>query len=178
MLVIIGLGNPGEKYKRTRHNAGFLLIDELQKKWDLPDFSFDKKFGAEISEGKFQNNKVLLAKPQLFMNRSGETVQQIIHFYKLSATDIIIAHDDLDIEIGNWKFSEDLSSAGHNGVENIIEKIGTQNFKRVRIGVEAEGGREMRGPISGEKFVLQNFSDDELEKIKDLNKIILKKLPV
>jgi PTH1 family peptidyl-tRNA hydrolase len=171
MKLIIGLGNPGEKYKNNRHNSGFIIMDELKKDWDFPDFEFSKKFNAEISENNAQGEKTMLVKPQTFMNNSGEAVQKIMDFYKLSPEEITVIHDDLDIELGKMKISSDSSSAGHNGIESIIEKLGTQNFKRIRIGIEGEEKRKNRA-VPGEVFVLQDFSEDELEMIKKLAKEI------
>lgn len=199
MLLIIGLGNPGEKYKKTRHNAGFIIADELQKKWNFPEFKFNKKFDSEMTEGVIlsvilsesalggeaegsranispNENKLILAKPQTFMNRSGEAARKIMDFYKLTPENIIIIHDDLDIEIGKYKISKDLSSAGHKGVQAVINNIGTQDFKRIRMGVEKEGGRENRRNISGDDFVLQNFEEEEAEKLKRLVREIEKEI--
>lgn len=171
MKLIIGLGNPGEKYKKNRHNSGFILIDELKEDLDFPDFEFSKKFDAEISEGNVGEEKIFLAKPQTFMNNSGNAVQKIISFYKLTPDDITIVHDDLDIDLGKIKISNDSGAAGHNGVQDIIDKIGTQNFKRFRIGIEGEEKRKTR-IIPGDVFVLQDFSDEELKNIKNLAKEI------
>lgn len=173
MILIVGLGNPEKKYKNTRHNAGFIIINELQKKWDFQEFEFNKKFDSEISISPTlgngnAKNKIILVKPQTFMNCSGEAVQKIINFYKLTPENIIVIHDDLDIEIGKYKISTGSSSAGHKGIQSIIDNIGTQKFKRIKIGVEKFGGRENRGDISGENFVLQNFEDEEIEKVKNL----------
>ena len=190
MLLIIGLGNPEEKYKKTRHNAGFIAVDKLRKKWNFPEFKFNKKFNAETSispplekgelKGDLKNkllyptneNKTILAKPQTFMNRSGETVREIMNFYKLTLENIIVVHDDLDIEIGKYKISTGSSSAGHKGVQSVINNIGTQEFKRIRIGVEKSGGRKNRGNISGDDFVLRDFEEDEIEKVRKLAKKI------
>lgn len=179
MIIIIGLGNPGEKYAHTRHNAGFLMLDEIRKTWGFPEFEFNKKFNAEISEGTYKiqdtKYKLLLVKPQTFMNKSCEAVQKILSFYKLTPNDIVIIHDDLDLEIGKYKISEKSSAAGHNGVQDIIDKLGTQNFKRIRIGVETSGGRINR-QIPGEDFVLQDFTEEEYEKIMDLSQKISEEL--
>jgi len=179
MKIIIGLGNPGEKYVRNRHNTGFIVIDKLRKKWDFPEFKLEKKFNSDISEGllKIQNSKskILLIKPQTFMNRSGEAVQKILSFYNLTPSDLVLIHDDLDIEIGNYKISKDSSAAGHNGIQDIFDKLGTQEIKRMRVGVEIEGGRENR-KLPGEAFVLQDFTDSEYEKVIKLTKEISKEL--
>ena len=180
MKIIVGLGNPGEKYEKNRHNAGFVMIDEFRKELskadDFSEFILAKKFNAEISEGFIdEGNKIIFVKPQTFMNKSGDAVQNIMSFHKANISDLIIIHDDLDIEIGNYKVSENSSAAGHNGVQDIFDKLGTQKIKRIRIGVETEGGRENRkapGSLSsetlvkGERFVLQDFTDDEYKKVK------------
>lgn len=174
MKIIIGLGNPGKEYEKTRHNAGYTFVDALQKHCDLSTFALNKKFHAEISEGICKNHiKTILVKPQTFMNLSGQTVRAIIDYYKISPEDLIIAHDDLDIEIGNYKISQNIRAAGHNGVQNIIEILGTQDFTRIRIGVEVKGGKHQRGEISGKDFVLQKFSTDESDLItKVINEIV------
>lgn len=166
MKIIVGLGNPGEKYENNRHNVGFLILDGINKIMPLPfsDFSFNKKFNAAIAERTLSDKKFIFIKPQTFMNASGESVQKILSYYKATPEDLVVIHDDLDIEIGNYKIQKDVHSVGHNGVESIIHQLGTQNFTRVRVGVEKLGGRKVRN-ISGEDFVLQDFSPEELEKI-------------
>ncbi len=171
MKLVIGLGNPGEKYQKNRHNTGFIILDELKKNWNFSNFEFSKKFNADISEGIFEGDKIILAKPQTFMNNSGEAVQKIMSFYKLAPEDILVIHDDLDINFGESKISNDSGPAGHNGVQDIINKTGTQNFKRIRVGIEGEEKRKTR-IIPGDVFVLQDFSVEELEKIKSLAKEI------
>lgn len=186
MKIIFGLGNPGDKYEKNRHNVGFIILDELKKDWNFPDFEFSKKFDTEISEGKInpplpsgegrgegddENNKVILAKPQTFMNKSGESVQKIMSFYKLTPEDIIVIHDDLDINLGEFKISTNCGPAGHNGVQDIIDKIGTQTFKRIRVGIEGTETRKNR-VIPGDVFVLQDFGEEELKLVKNLVKEI------
>lgn len=171
MKLIIGLGNPGEKYQKNRHNTGFIILDELKENWNFSNFEFSKKFNADISEGIFEGDKIILAKPQTFMNNSGEAVQKIMSFYKLAPEDILVIHDDLDINFGESKISNDSGPAGHNGVQDIINKTGTQNFKRIRVGIEGEEKRKTR-IIPGDVFVLQDFSVEELEAVKNLAKEI------
>ena len=181
MRIIVGLGNPGEKYKYTRHNAGFIILDELKSIFNFPEFTFEKKFNAEISEGFIPvipseapprseaegSNRIILAKPQTFMNLSGNSVRAILDFFKLSPEDIIVIHDDIDIDFGKIKTAEDSGAAGHNGVQNIIDNLGTQKFKRFRIGTLGDAQRkELK--IPADEFVLQKFSDVELETIKNL----------
>lgn len=175
MKLIVGLGNPGKKYEKTRHNFGFMAIDFLREKYNAPNFKMNKKCNAEISK----TDDFIFAKPQTFMNKSGEAVAKLLSFYKLTARDITVLHDDMDIEFGKIRESVGSRAAGHNGVQSIIDSVGTQDFKRIRLGVgrppsfaKASDG----GPanIPPEDYVLQNFPPEELEKIPD----ILKKISV
>jgi len=164
MILIIGLGNPGEKYKNTRHNIGFRIIDEFQKKNNFPDFRLGKKFNAEISEEIFDGKKNILAKPQVFMNNSGQSVKKLSTSYKLQATSIFVIHDDIDLPVGKIRISKGSGSAGHKGVESIIKELKTKDFARVRIGIQ---------PINNkvkniETFVLQKFSKDEEKILKEV----------
>jgi PTH1 family peptidyl-tRNA hydrolase len=169
MKIFFGLGNPGADYAMTRHNAGFIFLDKLREHYNLPQFTQNKRFHADVTDGPHETYaKVILVKPFTFMNHSGDSVQRILSYYKLNMQDIVIIHDDLDIEIGKFKISTNMRAAGHNGIQNIIENLGTQEFTRIRIGVEAEGGRNNRGPITGEKYVLQKFSPDELQRLDDV----------
>lgn len=171
MKLIIGLGNPGKKHKNTRHNIGFMLVDKLRETWNFPKFEMNEKFDSEISKDELKidgwKSEILLVKPQTFMNNSGTAVKKIMDFFKVSPADLIVIHDDLDIETGKFKISSDSRAAGHNGVQNIIDKLGTQNFKRLRIGIEGEKKRKGR-VLSGEDFVLQSFPPDELVIINEI----------
>lgn len=175
MRLIIGLGNPGKEYLKTRHNAGFIILDALRETWNFSDFKLEKKFFAELSEGSINGEKIILAKPQTFMNASGQSVRALMDFFKLSPEDIIIIHDDLDIDFSVFKVSTDSSAGGHNGIIDIIEKLGTQKFKRMRIGIEGTEAKKTR-LMSGKDFVLQNFSEAELQTLKDLAIEISKEL--
>jgi PTH1 family peptidyl-tRNA hydrolase len=191
MVLIVGLGNPGKKYQKTRHNIGFRVVDFFfEKNRDRSNFSnfkFEKKFPALISEGKFDNEKIILAKPQTFMNESGKAVKSLIKnfsYFKLqiNATAIIwslwVVHDDIDIPLGKIKISIGRGSAGHKGVESIIKELGTlkeslqlatgqaKNFVRFRIGIQPESGK----PKNVEKFVLQKFNKEEEKIVKEVIK--------
>lgn len=167
MKLIIGLGNPGKNHATTRHNAGFLFLDFLQKAWHTEAFHEDKKMSAEISEGQVGKEKVLLIKPTTFMNASGTAVSQLVHFYKLAPEDIMVIHDDLDITPGTYKVTPSSRAAGHNGVSDIIEKLGTQDFYRIRLGIGRPA--EIKGVcIPSHDFVLQNFSSEELTLLSTL----------
>ncbi|MEA3398728.1 MAG: aminoacyl-tRNA hydrolase, partial [Patescibacteria group bacterium] len=170
MRIIIGLGNPGEKYKTTRHNAGFMTLDYLAEKKGQA-WLFNKKFNAKI----IKSNDLLLAKPQTFMNNSGQAVQAIMSFYKLLpkklkmltaknsdlADTLTVIHDDIDIELGKTKTAVNSGSAGHNGINSIISHLKTKNLKRIRIGIKTDQTNKM--PV--EKFVLQKFNDEEKKTI-------------
>ena len=162
--LIIGLGNPGEKYKKTRHNVGFMAVDAIANK-----FPFDSaqgkqlKFNAEISEGAINGEKIILVKPQTFMNESGKAVKAIMDYYKIGIADIIVIHDDLDIALGKYKIVQNRTSAGHKGVQSIIDNLGTKDFTRVRIGIEIT---DCKIPV--ESFVLENFEEEEQKIIDEI----------
>jgi PTH1 family peptidyl-tRNA hydrolase len=159
-MIIIGLGNPGDKFKNTRHNAGFLALDEFSQKNRCSVFKLSKKFLAEISEDNIFAKNIILAKPQTFMNESGKAVKKILAQKKNGK--IIVIHDDLDLPLGKIKIVENRGSGGHKGVESIIKNLGTENFIRIRIGIVPESGK----PEATEKFVLENFKKEEKEILK------------
>lgn len=157
MKVIIGLGNPGEKYQHNRHNVGFMVLDSLKNKLDGDlKFEMNKKFNAEIAQTK----EYILVKPQTFMNDSGAAVSKISRFYKIKNEDLYIVHDDLDIPIGGYKVQFGKGPQVHNGLLSIETDLGTDQFWNVRVGVE---NREVRGNkgIPGMVYSLQNFSPEE-----------------
>lgn len=171
MRLIIGLGNPGKEYERTRHNTGFLFVDVLRKKWNFPDFVPEKKFVSLVSADMKDGEKTLLVKPETFMNRSGEAVSALVNFFKLTERDITIIHDDLDLPFGTFKVSTDSGAAGHNGVADIIEKLGTKEFRRVRIGI----GRPADGRDPAD-YVLARFTEEEEAKLPELFESISRSL--
>ena len=151
MKLIVGLGNPGREYENTRHNVGFMVIDKLQEKQNLSDFKVFKK-------GLISKNKdVILLKPQTYMNLSGESVREVVDFFKIKEEDIIVVHDDLDIPVGSLRLRENCSAGGHNGIKNIILHLGNQNFKRMRLGVSKNK------LIDTKDYVLSNFNKEEKE---------------
>ena len=171
MKLIIGLGNPGEEYKKTRHNAGFLTVDKLVSNSKYPILSTQSKFNAEISQSTINDEKIILAKPQTFMNNSGQAVKAIVDYYKIDLENIIVIHDDLDIPIGEYKISKNKNSGGHKGVQSIIDYLGTKDFTRFRIGIMTENKK-----IPTEKFVLERFSREEMEIVKGVIKEIVKEI--
>ena len=181
MKIIVGLGNPGEKYKNTRHNAGFMAIENIASRLNL-DWQENKKLKAEIAK----NQDIVLIKPLTFMNNSGQAVQAVLSYYKLLpkklgllkiknsdlSESLTVVHDDIDIELGKYKNSIDSRSAGHNGVQSIINYLKTKNFNRIRVGIKTDALNN----IPSEKFVLQKFSSEESTTIKNLIPEIIKEL--
>ena len=155
MFLIVGLGNPGLKYKNTRHNFGFMTLDELRKQNDLPKFKMNKKLLAEISSGEIGDRKVVLAKPQTYMNESGLVVKAIFNFQ--FSKNLIIVHDDIELPLGELRISQNISAKGHNGVRSIIQHLGTKDFLRLRLGIQMY---EVP-PHTLDKFVLGRFSKEE-----------------
>ncbi|OGH60166.1 MAG: aminoacyl-tRNA hydrolase [Candidatus Magasanikbacteria bacterium RIFCSPHIGHO2_01_FULL_33_34] len=170
MKLIVGLGNPGKKYEKTRHNVGFMVLDYLKKnlsKYNIGSWELSKKFNAEICGCVINNEKIILAKPMTFMNHSGQSIQLIANFYNITPENIIVAHDDKDLILGQLKIQINRGHAGHNGIKSIIEHIKSQNFHRIRVGIASTNENKMKN-IS--KFVLNKFSLFEkrnLEKMID-----------
>ncbi|HOX60558.1 MAG TPA: aminoacyl-tRNA hydrolase [Candidatus Magasanikbacteria bacterium] len=157
MKLIVGLGNPGKQYEKTRHNYGFMVLDALRErlsshgagKWEL-----SRKFNAEICGTNYGGERVILAKPMTFMNESGLSVQLLAHYYKILPADILIIHDDKDLQLGLVKVQFDRGHAGHNGVRSIIERLHTQAFARVRLGIAPNNLKKMADTAD---FVLDKF---------------------
>jgi len=155
MITIIGLGNPGEQYKNTRHNVGFMAIDVFAEKNNFPKFELQKKSNALISK----NDNVILVKPQTFMNESGRAIKQIIS--NINAADLVVIHDDIDLPIGKMKIVKERGSAGHKGVESIIKNIGNDGLVRIRIGIGSSPRQVQGEKVEAMKIVLKNFSAEE-----------------
>lgn len=156
MKLIVGLGNPGHEYLNSRHNIGFMIVDFFAKKSGL-DWNFDKKFNSEIAK----SGEVIIAKPRTFMNKSGDAVSKIVNYYQVAGDELIVIHDDIDLELGKLRFRRGMSSGGHNGVEDIIQKLGTKEFWRLKVGI----GRPENEKMDVEDWVLSSFSSNEREKI-------------
>ena len=161
MFVIVGLGNPGKKYENTRHNAGFIAIDALADKYGIS--ISEKKHKALCGSGVIEGNKVVLVKPQTFMNLSGESVRSIMDFYKIDPEeDMLVIYDDISLAPGNIRIRKKGSAGGHNGIKSIIAHAGTQNFMRVKVGVgEKPSGWDLAD------YVLGHFSDEDNQKLKE-----------
>lgn len=159
MKIIVGLGNPGPEYDKTRHNAGFLFIDKMSEGLE---FSLDKKFEANVCKTR----NFIFVKPQTFMNDSGRSVRKIVDFYKLSASDLVLIHDDLDIKLGEYKIQMGVGPKVHNGVTSVEQCMPDKNFLRVRLGVDGRDDSFFEG--SGADYILGKFSKSEIESLEDV----------
>lgn len=171
--IIIGIGNPDKQYYNTRHNIGFMLLDSMAKKCGTDNFEFEKKINADVLKCPLNEKSILLVKPQTFVNKSGETVKKALAFYKLKPEQILIIHDDLDIEFGNSKFSFGKDSAGHKGVDSIIKSLKTNKFGRLRMGIANSLLKKARHQKTLEAkkrkvgdFVLSRFTPTEQKEIQ------------
>ncbi len=153
MKLIVGLGNPGGKYGNSRHNVGFVVVEEVAKKMGV-EFTGQDKFKSEVARGE----GYLLVKPQTFMNASGEAVAKLAGFYKIKVEEIVLVHDDLDIKLGEFKFQNAVGPKVHNGVESVEESLGSKDFWRARVGIDGRGGERS---VAGEEYVLANFLEEE-----------------
>ena len=154
-LLVVGLGNPGEHYARTRHNLGFLVADLLAARLGAK-FKAHKRSGAEVLTGRLAGRSVVLAKPRCYMNESGRQIGPLAKFYSVPPADIVVIHDELDLEFGSIRLKFGGGEGGHNGVRSVASALGTKDFQRVRIGVGRPPGR--KDPAA---FVLENFTAAE-----------------
>ena len=158
MKLIVGLGNPGAQYQETRHNVGFSLVDLLATRWSI-DLK-RRKHEAIFGQGRYRDDSIVLLKPQTFMNCSGQSVSQAVKFYKVDQKDFLVVVDDMDLELGRLRVRPQGRAGGHNGLRDIIEKLGTHEFARLRLGIGSA-----RGP-QAVSHVLGNFDADETELIQ------------
>lgn len=160
MYVIVGLGNPGKQYEHTRHNVGFDVIDILSKEYGISVTKIKHK--ALIGEGRVGSEKVILVKPQTYMNLSGETLIDIYNYYKVDSNNIVVIYDDIDLEVGKIRIRKKGSGGTHNGMRSILKCLGTNEFPRVRIGVsKPRQGQDLAD------FVLSRFRKEEADDIQD-----------
>lgn len=161
MKLIIGLGNPGKKYEPTRHNIGWRALDILAPK---AAWKTSKKFQSALAEINIAGEKIILAKPQTFMNKSGQAAQALVSFYKIPLDDVLIIHDDIDLLAGTTRLRQEGGSGGHNGLASIIELLGTEKVSRLKIGIaEKQAGKQA---IPSEDYVLARSSAEAEAKIK------------
>lgn len=159
MKLIIGLGNVGEKYHLTRHNIGFIVLDEYASKTNI-QFKYDSKLEAFVGETRIKGEKVILAKPTTYVNLSGNAVIKLMNYYKVELEDILVIYDDIDLSLGYIRVRETNGHGGHNGIKDLINHLKTKDFKRIRIGI----GNNSNIPL--DQHVLGKFSKVEIEKIK------------
>lgn len=158
MKLIVGLGNPGKEYENTRHNAGFLIVDSLVKKLNI---EFDKtKCKSIYAIYRINDEKIIIAKPQTYMNLSGEAVVSLMKFYNIDINDVIIIHDDLDLPLGKLRLRYQGSCGGQNGMRNIIDLTGTDHINRIRIGISNDSS------IDTKDYVLSKFSKEDMNVFK------------
>ncbi|MBI4032361.1 aminoacyl-tRNA hydrolase [Candidatus Berkelbacteria bacterium] len=158
MKLVVGLGNPGEKYQATRHNVGWLVVDALGKALGAGEWRHDDRFEADLVEVGQGQDKLILVKPTTFMNNSGRAVERIRAFYKLDPADIVVIHDELALPLGTLRIRLGGETAGHNGIGSLIHHLGTDQFWRVRIGIETDHPGRSADPTN---FVLSRFPADE-----------------
>jgi PTH1 family peptidyl-tRNA hydrolase len=166
-ILLVGLGNPGAEYQLTRHNVGFLCLDDFVSKTDeMEDWIEKKSLKCLLSSGRTGDKRVIAMKPTTYMNLSGEAVQAVAQFYKIHPDNIVVIHDELDIDFGQIRLRIGGSSAGHNGIKSVTQQLGTEDYGRIRIGV----GPKHPARIKSEDFVLQKFSGDQLEQLPNLTR--------
>jgi PTH1 family peptidyl-tRNA hydrolase len=162
MKMIVGLGNPGPKYLMTRHNVGFMVIDALAESWgQSSQFKEEKK--ALVQKLSFEGESVLIVKPQTFMNLSGQAVQPLMHFYKVALEDLLVMHDEVDLPYGQMRFQKKRGHGGQNGVRNIHELLGSNEYGRLKMGV----GRPAHPEHGVADWVLSPFSKEEFKSLPD-----------
>ena len=159
--LIVGLGNPGPRYRFSRHNAGFLVLDQLAQKHGMA--LSQRLFEALVTRGKIAGESVIAAAPQTFMNLSGTAVRRILDFYRIEVVDLIVIHDDMDLPFGTIRLKEGGGHGGHKGLISVIEQLGNPGFLRVRIGIGKPVMREMV-----ESYVLSPFSEEEMQTVPDI----------
>ena len=158
MKLIVGLGNPGKEYEKTRHNTGFMILDQFAKDMGM---KFSTKMNGMYAKGKIDGESFILLKPLSYMNLSGIVVKQYVDYYKVKPSDILVIHDDLDLELGKVRIRSKGSSGGHNGIKNIIVHLNSEEFKRIRVGI----GKDEN--ISTIDYVLGKFNDEALKVLEE-----------
>ncbi|MEF2175083.1 MAG: aminoacyl-tRNA hydrolase [Candidatus Absconditabacteria bacterium] len=171
MLLFVGLGNPGDKYIKTRHNIGFIILDSITEFYGFSKFSFDKKYNGFVSKGSIFGEEIIAVKPQTYMNLSGDCVQKVSQYYNITSNNILVIHDDLDFDVGVVTLRESISAGGHNGIKDIKLKLGLEKLWRLKIGI----GRPLeRAHVT--PYVLGNFSNSELNLIQQKQSTILQQV--
>jgi len=164
MKLIIGLGNPGKKYEQTWHNLGFEAVEKIRKSLAWPEFKKSVKFKAVITKGELNGETIILTQPQAFMNNSGLSAAALANYFKIKPADIIVIHDDLDLPLGKIRLTTNSSAGGHNGLKSIIEKLGTKNFLRAKIGIRSEALNK----IDPADFVLMGWNKKDQKTVAEI----------
>lgn len=179
--IIVGLGNPGEEYGKTRHNAGRIILEALREEYAKDAFEYNKKLNALAANAKIGKEKVLLLAPETFMNNSGKAVSPLVKSVK-AARKLVVIYDDFNLPLGRIKISFNRSSGGHNGLESIIRAVKTEAFPRIRIGTAPANAKGLakvpHGDDKVEKFILGPFKDEEMKALKKVSKIALEAVRV
>ncbi len=162
--MVVGLGNPGLQYKFSRHNIGFRIIDNLAREIET-EFKKVKSYDSLVSRGKLMNHKLILVKPQTYMNLSGKSASKIVSYYRISFQDLLIVYDDLNLELGQIRIRKRGSAGGHKGVESIIQYLNSEDIPRLRIGI---GKPSINSNFDYASYVLSNFNDNEKDKISEV----------
>lgn len=160
MKLIVGLGNPGEEYKNTRHNIGYIFLDDISEKLNV---KIDKeKFNGLYGTFNYKDEKIIFLKPLSYMNLSGGVIKKYVDYYKIDIEDILIIYDDMDLDVGKYKLRNQGSSGGHNGLKDIEKYLGTTKYKRLKIGISRSIIKDYKN------YVLSKFTDEELNKLNEL----------
>lgn len=167
MKIVVGLGNPGLKYEFTRHNIGFRIVDSLAQDIEI-EFKKVKSYYSLISRGMINNHKVMLVKPQTFMNLSGRAVSKVVSYYKIPFKDLLIVYDDLNLELGQVRIRKKGSAGGHKGIESIMQYLNSEDIPRLRIGI---ANPLVNFNFDCVSYVLSNFNGDEKDKIKKVTQL-------
>ncbi len=166
MKLIVGLGNPGPKYKNTRHNIGFIIVEKIAEVFD-DKIDFRKEEKSETQKIRVGSEQLLLCKPQTFMNKSGEAVQELAHKYKIPLSDILVIHDEVDLPFGDIRFQEKRGAGGHNGIKSVHQMLGSEDYGRLRFGVGKppvfvdDTGTKTRATMDMADYVLRDFTREE-----------------
>jgi len=164
LKMVVGLGNPGLQYEFSRHNIGFRIIDNLALNIEI-EFKRVKSYDSLVSRGKLMNHKLILVKPQTYMNLSGKSVSKIVSYYRISFPDLLIVYDDLNLELGQIRIRKRGSAGGHKGVESIIQYLNSEDIPRLRIGI---GKPSINSNFDYASYVLSNFNNNEKDKISEV----------
>ncbi len=171
MKLIVGLGNPGIRYQLTRHNVGFLALDAFVDKNIGLEVNWKKKYSSRFVEHHFKGQKILLAKPQTYMNLSGKAVEEICNYYNIANHQLLVVYDDINLPLGRIRVRRKGSAGGHRGIESIIQCLGTDNFPRLRIGIRNDG---LLRHMDYSSFVLANFLQEEEQMLEGMIKLSVK----